>query len=752
MSVVGTELRRADAHAKADGSALYTEDLAPPGMLYGVVVRSPSAHARIRAIDVTVARWVPGVAAVLTAADLPDRRYGLFVRDEPIVAREVVRYVGEPMALVAAGTRAAALRAAALVTVELDELPAVVGLDRAIETPGCCGEGARIVRGDVEAAFAAADAVVSTTIRSQRAHQAYIEPRAALAELDWDGRLVVTTTSQIPFGVRVGLAELLDRELESVIVRVPALGGGFGGKLHLGLAPHAAVLALAAGRPVRVVCSREEELLASNPRENSIVTLESALDSSGRILARRARVYLDSGAYAYDTPALASTATLQACGPYDIGAVDAEAVPVTTNTAPTGSFRAPTGPQMVYANERHVADIARHVRTGEVVLRRRNLMRRGSVGPSGQVLDDTAAEECLTRVAERVDAWRAERAPGPRRGHGLAMAWWGTMAGGSAAAITALADGSFSVRTGATEIGTGAVVGGIVALVAEELGVAAGAVRLVTADTDRTPFDLGSEGSRTLYGAGSAAQQAAVAVREILAEAVAAHFEADARDLEFRDGGVGVVGVPDRRVPIADAVALAEARRGPVVAAGRFDAPPVAYDAGSVSGAGYAVHNEPTFHCHGAEVSLDLDTGRIVVHRYVAAHDTGTVVNPAGVRGQIQGGVVQGLGYALFEEMLLDDRGRVRNLDLHDYRIPTVGDIPDELEVVLVDGYPSVTGPRGAKGVGEAPILLPAAAVAAALRDLVGDDPGVLPLSADRVSDFLATRDPTQLEGTVHAA
>jgi CO/xanthine dehydrogenase Mo-binding subunit len=203
---------------------------------------------------------------------------------------------------------------------------------------------------------------------------------------------------------------------------------------------------------------------------------------------------------------------------------------------------------------------------------------------------------------------------------------------------------------------------------------------------------------------------------------------------------------------VARAVALAEARRGPVVAVGRFEAPPVAYDERSVRGAGYAVHNEPTFHAHGAEVSLDAETGRIVVHRYVAVHDTGTVVNPPGVRGQIQGGVAQGLGYALFEEMLLDARGAVRNTDLHDYRIPTVGDMPDELEIILVDGYPSATGPQGAKGVGEAPILLPAAAVAAALCDLVGDAPERLPLSADRVSDFLAEREATQLKGPLHAA
>ena len=396
---------------------------------------------------------------------------------------------------------------------------------------------------------------------------------------------------------------------------------------------------------------------------------------------------------------------------------------------------------MVYANERHIAEIAEQIVVSDIDLRRRNLMRRGCQGPTGQVLGATAADECLDRVASQLDVWRAEN--GGAYGYGLAMAWWCTMAGASAASITARADGSLVLQTGATEIGTGAVVSGIVSLVANELGVRSEDVHLVSADTDRTPFDLGSEGSRTLYGAGNAALRAARAVRGILAEAVARELEVGIEDLEFRDRGISVVGDPTSRVSLDQAVALAEAMRGPVMAVGRFEAPPVPHDTESITGAGYKVHNEPTFHCHGAQIALEPDTGRLVVKRYVAAHDTGTIVNLTGVRGQVQGGVIQGLGYALFEEMLLDRDGGVANTDLHDYRIPTAGDIPDDLLIVLIEDYPSATGPHGAKGVGEAPILLPAATIAAALRDLIGDEPGALPLSPDRVSDCLATRPPS---------
>lgn len=350
MTRLGAEIARPDAAARVTGGARYTEDVEPRGLLRCAVVRSPIAAGRIVAVD---AQPPPGVT-ILAATDLPDRRWGTAEHDQPILARDVVRYAGEPLALVAAETRAAALAAAEDVTVRLDPLPPVVGIESALADDARqvhdgrpnLGGFSSVRRGDVDAVLADAPHVVTTRVRSHRAHQTSIEPRAALAEPDGDGGLKITMTSQAPFVVRDGLAHLLGLPMSRIVVEVPALGGGFGGKLHLGLAPLAAVMCLATGRPVRVVASRAEEMRAGNPRENSIVELTSAVDGDGRLLARRARVHLDSGAYAMDTPVIASIAALQATGPYRIDAVDLAAAPVATNTCPTGSFRGPGGPQM----------------------------------------------------------------------------------------------------------------------------------------------------------------------------------------------------------------------------------------------------------------------------------------------------------------------------------------------------------------------------------------------------------------------
>jgi CO/xanthine dehydrogenase Mo-binding subunit len=751
MSQLGTELTRPDAKAKLSGAARYTQDFYPPGVLHAMVVTSDHAAAALKSIDTSRAEALPGVAAVLTAQDVPDRRYGIMNPDEPMLARDAVRYIGEPIALVAAESKAIARAAAEAISVEYDVRPEVVELAEAIrdDAPRVhAGDSnilmpGAIVRGDAEAIFASARIVVETAIASHRAHQAYLEPRASLAELDDNGRLIVTTSSQAPYEVRTGLCELLDLPASRVRVKVPALGGGFGGKLHLGMAPYAAALCLHTRRPVQLVCSREAEMQSPAPRENSLVTLKSACDEDGRILAREATIYLDSGAYAYDTPALTATAALQASGPYDIETVAIHTASVYTNSVPTGSFRAPTGPQMAYANEAHLEDIAERLGRPSVELRRRNIVQDGSLGPSGQRLHHPGMATCLDRVCERVGDWRAENgqrsgsAVGTRRGIGLACAWWSTFPGRSAAIVTMNEDGGAVVQTGATEIGTGAVNTAVTALVADELGLDMETVRLASGDTDGAPFDFGSQGSRTMYAAGSAAKEAAGEVRQILCDYVAFELEANPEDLAVADGRITVKGSPSEGMSIAEAVGGAAARSGPVVASARFQPVPPTHEVGCVRDLPFAAFNEPTYHCHAAEIEIDDATGRLRVLRYLAAHDLGPVLNPAGVRGQIEGGVVQGIGYALFEEIQRDAHGRTLNASLVDYRLPTIADIPDELEVIIVSEHPGKDGPQGAKGIGEAPIILPAAALGAAVRDATGSQPNSLPLSAEKVSALI---------------
>jgi CO/xanthine dehydrogenase Mo-binding subunit len=741
--------RRPDAANKTSGAALYTEDIRREGMLFATTVRSPLAAARIVRVGVDAARAGDGVHAVLTADDLPDRRWGTIIQDQPILARDVVRFAGEPIALIAAETPAAAHAAAALVELELEPTEPVVGIAAAFEDgapeviPGRPNVGpvARVQRGDVDTAFHEAAHVVRTRIESGRVYQGYIEPRATLAEPGPDGGIIVTTTSQAPFVVRAGLASLLDLPMSKVVVKVPVLGGGFGGKLHLGLAPLAAVLCRATGRPVRIVATREEDMHACNPRQNSVVALESAVDADGLILARRSRVWLDAGAYAFDTPAIASLATLLATGPYRAPAVDLQTWPVYTNTCPTGSARAPSGPEVVYAYETHIAEIADAVGLDAVEVRRRNVLRSGDRGPTGELLNDVAIEDCLDAVTDRIEQWRREsEGTSPRRGYGIACGWWTTTGMPSAATVAMNEDGTVMLSTGATEIGTGAIVTGVTSIAAKELGVRAEDIRLVSADTGDTPYDSGSKGSRSLYGPGNAVLQASREAAKLLREEAAEQLEASPDDIVLANGSASVRGDPSGpSLPIAKVVQGALNRTGPIIGAGRFKAPAVMLEGSKLEGLFFASLNEATWGAHGVELELDEETGRIRVLRYVAAHDTGPLLNPTGARGQIEGGVVQGLGQALTEVMDVGADGVVRNANFVDYRLPTIVDAPRSIETVMIESHPAATGPLGVKGVGEPPVILPPAAVGAAIRDLLGAQPMRLPVDAISVSEFLDT-------------
>lgn len=750
MTSIGTAIRRPDARSKAEGRALYTGDIAPHGLLHGVVVRSPHAAARITGVERTEALAISGVVAVLDGSDVPAVAYGLIYQDETLLAHDVVRYVGEPVALVAAESREAAIAAAKRLEVRYEPIGSAVDLESAIrddappvhaDRPNVM-EPSLVTRGDVDEAFGRADKVVRSSFQSQRVHQAYLEPRVALAEVTVDG-LVITTSTQAPFSIRASTAALLDVPLADITVRVPMVGGGFGGKLQPGVAPLAAALALATNRPVRVVCSREEELQASNPRENSIIELESAVTSDGVILGRRAVVYVDAGAYAAETPAVASVTALQSTGPYDIDSVHARAHAVYTNTASTGAMRGPGAPQMMYATEAHMNDIAEELRMSPIDLRRKNAFRDGSLGPTGQLISDPALTTCMDLVANRLAEWKADASGEDhgdvRRGYGLALGWWSTgIAAGSAATVTLDEQGIATVHTGATEIGTGAVVSGVALLVAERLGLEFDKVRVVSGNTNE-PYDVGSEGSRTMYGAGAAAQRAAGEIATIIADAASEALEASPSDIVLEDGRVVVAGSPDRGLDLAEAVRLASGS-GPVIGTGRFMAPTAEFDGSCVAGMFLSSNNEPTFHCHGAEVHVDRATGEVRIARYIAAHDIGRAVNPVGVHGQIEGGVVQGIGYALYEEVQTASDGRTVNDNFTDYRIPTAADIPELLEVELVEGHLGEAGPHGVKGIGEAPALLPAAALGSAIRDAVGAQPAALPMTPVRVVECLNAR------------
>jgi CO/xanthine dehydrogenase Mo-binding subunit len=743
---------RSDARTKVTGHATYGVDLVAPRMLVGGLMRARVPAGRIERLDVSRAAAMPGVW-VVTAADLPVPRYGMVLADQPPLADTHVRFSGEPVAAVAAVDEATLV--AALDAVELRVTPTervddpetaltdgaprvhedLDGYEAHVPTErygNVCGRS-RVEDGGVDEAFARAAHVVSGTYRTPRVHQGYIEPRACLATARPDGGYEVRTSTQNPFGVRGTLAKILDLPPSRIHVRGTVVGGGFGGKLDVTFEHYACLLARASGRPVKFVSSRAEEFVAANPRENSVVEIRSALDEDGTIIGREVRCLLDAGAYAHDTPFIGSVASLQGSGPYRVGSVRCEALSVYTNTQPTGAYRGPTGPQMVLAVESHMDELADTVGEDRVAYRRRHLFHEGDRAGNGQIVTGVSIEECLDRATEAIGYGRDLP---EHHGIGIACAWWTTTGQPTSAAVRLDGDGTLAVTTGATEIGSGALAAGVVHLVADAFGVAPDAVRLAsTSDTEVSSFDFGAQGSRTTFSVGRAALAACDELRDQLLEEAAELLEADPGDLEVAEGQVRVLGAPERARGIAEVGAAAQARRGPLHATASFAAPPTEHDR-SCTGPDhfYPAFSSPSFHCHAVEVAVDPETGAVNVVRYVAVQDVGRALVPPAIEGQVHGGVLQGIGYALYEEQRLVD-GHVADTDLERYKLPTAVEAPP-LEVVLVE-EPSPVGPHGAKGVGEPPIIVPGAAVASAVAAATGRRVHELPLTPERVLELL---------------
>jgi CO/xanthine dehydrogenase Mo-binding subunit len=753
--------QRLDGPEKALGRATYGPDVVRPGMLHGRLLRSLVPHARIVSVDTSAAERLPGVRAVLSARDVPDVRFGGAVSDVPLFATRKVRYQGEPIAVVAAVAPEIAEQALSLIDVETDALPLVDDPEAAmlpdaplvheewpsyaalptIRREGNVCSHTSLERGDVDAAFAAADLVVDERYRVSMVHQGYLEPRAALAEALPGGRLTVWSTTQLPFLIRENLAAILDLPVARIRVIATAIGGGFGGKLRLLLEPYCALLAMRTGRPVRMVMSVEEELTADAPRAGAITDVRSAVSRDGRILGRDVRVIFDCGAYAGSAPGITSIAALTAAGPYAIPAIRVEAYGVYTNKANTGSYRAPGAPQVNFPIESHMDEIAARVGLDPLELRLRHVLRDGDVAANGQELRGVSIRRCLERAADAI-GWGApgEPASGPsrRRGKGLACAWWTTTQGASSAYTRANEDGSIVLVTGCAEIGTGAISAGLPRIVADRLGVRPSDVIIVSADTDATPYDLGAQGSRSLYMAGSAALRASEDLAEQLGRIAAEALEISPEDVELRGGAARVRGAPGRSVPIGDLVRLAMKKGGPPIGTGTLTGVLPAYDDRCLQHSTYPTFNDPSFTAHAAEVEVDTETGEVQVLRYVAAHDVGRVIDRGGIEGQVAGGVVQGLGQALMEEIAMDG-GAVLNANLGGYRMPSSLNAPP-VESVLVES-PSEHGVLGVKGVGEPPVIPPAATIANAVRSATGARLRVLPMTPECVLDAIDAAD-----------
>jgi CO/xanthine dehydrogenase Mo-binding subunit len=744
-SVLGQRFIRRDGLEKVTGEARYTADLAFTGLLHAKFVYAGRAHARIVAIDTTVAAGMPGVHAVLTQADAPLVRYGMFVKDRTLFAHEVVRFEAEIVAAVAADTPEHAAAAAAAVRVEYEDLPAVLDVEAALTAsapvlhpdwagyltqdgvergPNDCGHMTS-VKGDVDAGFAEADLQLTETYSSDMSHAVPIEPHAVVAQ--WQGRKVtIWSTTQVPFPARAGVAETLQIPQSDVRIVVPHLGGGFGGKCDFHFEAHVALLARVTRRPVRMVFTRREEFLATDKvRHAARIELTTGVRRDGTITARRARMLLDTGAYCGDALFATEIGLMMVAGPYRIANLHAEVHTVYTNRTPAGSVRAPGGPQTCWAVEQHTDELARLVGLDPLEFRRRNLVRAGDTGQTGQTFVSSTAEQCLDRAA-LLAGWPGAEL-GPDESLGVAVGWWFSLAVTSGAYLKINPDGTGTIITGAQENGSGSVMG-LAMLAAEELGMRPESFSILYQDTDAGPFDIGSAGSQTTFNNGRAVMEAARDVRGKLLALAAERLEIHQNDLELVDGAVRVKGAPSRSIPLADIAAGAQ-----LIGSGSGTPPPLPeHDLTGCGGRlGYSAFGSPSFFCHIARVRVDRDTGVVTVPEVVAVHEFGRVLNPLGAQGQVEGGVVQSVGMALLEGSRYDG-GHQLNPGLLGYKLVTAPDAP-KITVDFLDDPVDQGGPHGAKAVGEPPVVGTPAAIGNAIAGATGARIRALPMNAERV-------------------
>jgi CO/xanthine dehydrogenase Mo-binding subunit len=716
---VGERLRRPDAPDKVKGTALYVDDLSFGGALFGGVLRSPHAHARIAHLETTAARAVPGVRAVLTAGDIPGENViPLIQPDWPVLAREFVRHVGEPVALVAAESALSLRRALEAIVVDYEPRAPLIDMEEALRAGEVLAHW-KVRRGEPGTAFARTDlVVVEGTYKTPYQEHAYIEPNGMIALPDGTGGVTVHGSLQCPFYVQKAVASALGFELNRVRIVQTITGGGFGGKEDAPSSPgaHAALLAMATGRPVRLTFTREEDLAVMSKRHPGRVRMKLGGTRDGRLVAAEVDYLLDGGAYTTLSPVVLFRGTVHACGPYRVPNVRVDARVVRTHKIPCGAFRGFGEPQVVFGAESLMDELASALKIDPLELRRLNALDVGDETITGHKLDSSVGfRDVLDRVAEAAE-WDKKRLAfvedkGPvRRGIGLACSYYGVGLGAmgkhlnpAGASVVVGADGSVTVAVGTTEIGQGMVVV-LTQITAKALGCPTELVRVVEADTSRVPDSGPTVASRTTVMSGNAIKDAARRIRAEMAQVP------------------GVQGQPWK-----EAVALCVKSQVGLAAHGWAVPPPTTFDLTTGQGQPYICYS---FSANVVEAEVDIETGETRVTRVVSGHDCGTVVNPTTGEGQIEGGVVQGLGYALTEEHHLRD-GRILNDQFSTYIIPTPMDTPEIRSLIVEHEYP--WGPYGAKGLGETPIIAVAPAVTAAIAHATGARIREIPATPERV-------------------
>lgn len=756
LEVIGRPAPKLDAVAKVTGRLRYVADLDLPGALVAKLVVSTVAHGRILSVDATEAERLPGVRAVITGRDLPRTRYGQLVKDQPFLPTDKVRYLGEPVAAVAAVDERTAERAAQLVRVEYEELPALSTTEDALaegaplvheeaasyevvpmtmESPLPLGKpvhGTNVLfdlhlrDGDPERGFAEAYRVFEEVYSVPMVSHAAMEPHACAAEVDAEGRITVWTPTQTVTRVRAWIAEYFDLPMERVRVIGTKPGGGFGAKIGVVLEPYVVALSLKTKAPVRLVLTRTETFCMIGGWLPGQFRFKTGVSEDGRLLARRLEVVWNAGAYSNTSPVASANAALVALGPYRAEHVELSSRLVYTNLPGARPYRGLAATQANWAAERHIDSVARGLGQDPLEFRIRNRLRPGDRTPWGEVIREARIEECLRAAAAEI-GW--SRSPRPGSGKGIAATWKMTLPGFVAQCRVELhEDTSVDVYSGSIDIGTGSeVVLGQVA--AEVLGVPLEHVRVHMGDTAFDLEDSGAAASRTAVYAGSATLQASTRVKEQVLELAAQELGVPAGELELRRGWVRLVGRPESGLPLATLLQGVGTLSGQgefrgVARTERVEGHPVGWR-----------FADWKFGACAADVEVDLETGRVGVGRVVVAHDIGRVLNRLNVETQAQGSVVMGTGAALYEQLVFEG-AQLANPSFMEYLLPTALEAPREIVPVLIEpgtGH----GPFGSLGFGELPIIAVAAALGNAVAAATGVEVCDLPITPEKILDGL---------------
>ena len=746
-TVLGTSIPRMGGVERVTGAGIYGIDLSLPNAIRGGVLRSQYAHAKIVSVDTSQARSLPGVFAVVTALDAPDVKYGRTVSDRPMLARDRVRYMGDPVAAVAAESQAIVKEALKKIKVVYEALPVIIDpqeamkpeaptLHEEIPLPGnmpkdvqvknvCSYTGVHV--GDPDKGMAEADLIVEESYETQMIHPQYLEPRSVAAQGDNEGRLTIWTNGQSPFQIRSETAKLLEMPVHKIRVLSTEIGGGFGGKAAgvasgATLEPICGLLAMKAKRPVMIVLDKAEETISTTVRAGAKMWLQTGVKKDGTMVARKGRVVFDAGGYSGQAGLAGARTTRMLAGWYRLANIHIDGYVAYTNKQVCGPVRGPGGPQAAFAVESHMDMIAGKLGMDPVEFRLKNVPEDGESIVGVPKLRDVSLGETIRAAADKIGWGRFSL--GKNQGVGIATGSWIEGSGpGGGAVVKVNEDGTVTVLIGKVDYGTAARFG-IPMIVAEELGIPVEDIAVLNVDTDSSPWDAGTVGSRSTLVSGNAARLAAIDARNQLFRIAATQLEANIDDLEIQGKQIRVKGTPARAVSLAKVASAAHGEIGEVIGRGYFDSKAVVAEEKQTG-------SSPPFTTHAAIVEVDPDTGNVKVLKYVSVHDVGFVIHPKAVDGQVEGATAMGLGQALCEQVLFDNQGKTLNPTFVDYLMPTINMLP-RIESVIVEGYRGA-GPYGTKGAGEIGTVPPLATIANAIYNATGVRVRKLPLSPENV-------------------